>query len=65
MVRSSKQWIESFEIFEKYGYNEGLIAEHDEVWAGPNPEIVSQEDTARLVALGWEVSDTGNFHTSV
>jgi hypothetical protein len=64
MPRKTSEWIESFEIFAKYGYDGGLIAEHDEVWGGPNPETVSEEDVARLDQLGWSVADTGNFNTN-
>jgi hypothetical protein len=61
------EWIESLAIFAKYspeGLNgkEWAICEHDEMWMGPNPDIVSDEDKARLEELRWSASDTGNFH---
>jgi len=66
MPRKPSEWIESFQIFEKYGCPEGLIAaEHDEVYAGPDPELIAPEDRARLEELGWEAWDTGNFHANV
>lgn len=64
------EWIESISIFAKYS-PEGLDAivwpycEHDEMWMGPDPEIVSDEDKARLAELHWTASDTGNFHRFV
>jgi hypothetical protein len=64
------EWIEALTIFAKYA-PEGLDAhpwpscEHDEMWMGPNPEIVSDEDKARLEKLRWIASDTGNFHRFV
>lgn len=49
-------WIEAFQIFAKY-MPEGewfeVAAEHDEIYAGPNPETVTSEDKARLEELGW------------
>lgn len=66
MPRTSKEWIESFQIFEKYEATDGLIgAAHDEVWAGPDPVKVSAEDVERLEKLGWEPWDTDNFHAWV
>lgn len=60
MPRSTDEWIESFEIFKKYEANDGLAgAEHDEVFAGPDPEVVSVEDTKRLEELGWNESEYG------
>lgn len=56
----SKKWIgwsEAFAIFAKYAEPEavidGVAAEHDEVYAGPDPSVVSPEDLHRLEALGW------------
>jgi len=47
-------FIEAFTIFNKYElkYQE-IAAEHDEIFAGPSPEIVSAEDLKRLKELGW------------
>jgi hypothetical protein len=49
------EWSESFTIFAKYsdGSNDHTAAEHDEVFSGPDPDVVSREDVARLEALGW------------
>ena len=64
------EWIESLNIFAKYA-PDGLATpvwpclEHDEIWMGPDPEIVSDEDKARLSELRWEAWDTGNFHRFV
>ena len=48
-------WAEAFTIFAKYaeGDIDGVCAEHDEVYAGPSPSVVSDEDKRRLEALGW------------
>jgi hypothetical protein len=60
MPRSTDEWIESFEIFKKYNATGGLeAAEHDEVFAGPNPNVVSSEDLVRLEQLGWNESEYG------
>jgi len=48
---------ESFTIFAKYGEGKWkTLAEHDIIYAGPNPEEVSKEDIKRLEQLGWDVS---------
>lgn len=47
-------WAEAFTIFAKYSDGaDHVAAEHDEVFAGPDPDVVSSEDVARLEALGW------------
>lgn len=61
------KWIEAFQIFAKYD-PEGtdVAAEHDEMWAGPDPSVVSPEDKARLEELGWRDYEDGNgFHAFV
>lgn len=67
MPRSADEWIESFEIFKKYEATGGLEAvEHDEVYAGPDPKVVSPEDLKRLDELGWHESEYGEgFHAFV
>jgi hypothetical protein len=66
MPRSADEWIESFEIFKKYEANDGLgAAGHDEVFAGPDPELVSSEDRTRLEQLGWNESEYGGFQAFV
>lgn len=54
-------WAEAFTIFAKYSKDENgfdhVAGEHDEIFAGPNPEIVSAEDKARLSALGWSADN--------
>ena len=66
MPRSTDEWIESFEIFKKYKDEEGLsAANHDEVFGGPNPEVVSTEDIKRLNELGWNESDYSGFQAFV
>lgn len=57
--------LESIQIFRKYasaGTEEfPLHPAHDQLYAGPNPEIVSDEDTARLEELGWLVEEDSFF----
>lgn len=67
MAATYKDLIEAFTIFAKYeGENQYLPGvEHDEMWAGPNPEDVSEEDKKRLEELGWNEWDTSNFHLYV
>lgn len=61
MPRNADQWIESFQIFKKYGDNQGLAhAAHDEVFAGPgDTSVISVEDKQRLEELGWNESQYG------
>lgn len=61
MPRNADQWIESFQIFKKYGDNQGLAhADHDEVFAGPaDTSVISAEDKQRLEELGWSESQYG------
>lgn len=48
------EFAEAFTIFAKYGDEEySTQADHEEIFAGPNPTIVSAEDRARLEELGW------------
>ena len=62
------QWIESLQIFAKYSAKgldgfANISAEHDEIFMGPDPEEVSEEDNARLEELGWmESSYGGSYH---
>lgn len=66
--------IEALTIFKKYqadkpglGFVVGITAaDHDEIWGGPDPSLVSAEDTARLEELGWKNrDDSGRFHSFV
>jgi len=62
MPYSPDEWIESFQIFKKYGATQGLAAaSHDEVFAGPDDiNIISAEDRERLEKLGWNESTYGS-----
>lgn len=55
------KFIEALTIFQKYDHWQNLSAEHDEVYAGPSPEVVSAEDLARLEELGWHEHDGSCF----
>ena len=49
-------YAEAFSIFAKYGAEDSycnVSAEHDELYAGPEPDIVTATDTQRLNELGW------------
>lgn len=65
MPRKPSEWIESFQIFEKYPCYGLDAAEHDEVYGGPKPEVVTPEDRKRLEELGWSDYGTGNFRAGV
>ena len=61
------EYIESITIFAKYSSagldsHADVYCEHDEMWMGPNSELVSDEDKARLEELGWTVESEGSFH---
>lgn len=64
------EWIESLTIFAKYE-PEGLdtvvwpCAEHDEMWMGPDPKLVSDEDKTRLAELHWTATSEDTFHRFV
>jgi hypothetical protein len=52
-----ERWIAAFTIFAKYEPNGGEVAaEHDVVYAGPNPETVNEDDIVTLDDLGWHIS---------
>lgn len=61
-MNNFKDLSEAFAIFAKY--DEGKYktdAQHDEIFAGPDPKEVSKEDKLRLKELGWNEEDEG-FH---
>lgn len=52
------EFIEGIRIFQKYGpseagLNEGFGAEHEIIYVGTEPSVVSDEDKQRLDALGF------------
>jgi hypothetical protein len=48
------EFAEAFMIFAKYGdESHSVQTAHDEIFAGPDPSVVSDEDRARLKELGW------------
>jgi hypothetical protein len=57
-------WAEAFNIFAKYAPDQlhAVVAEHDQIWAGPDPRDVSAEDHLRLGDLGWFISSEGFSH---
>jgi hypothetical protein len=62
--RTYAAWAEVFSIFAKYAPDVwgDVAAHHDEIYAGPDAEEVSEEDRARLEELGWTPNDEGGFH---
>lgn len=69
MPSTSKEWMESFAIFSKYETEDESQGIHRstvyEVYAGPDPSQVSDEDRQRLTELDWHDYDTGSFHTFI
>lgn len=65
MGSTYSEWIEALEIFSKYEHVQGFSADHDEVFAGPNPEVVSDDDSTKLIELGWYPSDYDCFRKYV
>ena len=55
MERNYASWAEAFTIFAKYDNAEfaSVAAEHDILYAGPDPRQVSLADRRRLRQLGW------------
>lgn len=53
-------YAEAFAIFAKYE-GQGVCAEHDEIFAGPDPSVVTEADKKRLIELGWNPSEE-SFH---
>lgn len=55
---------EAYTIFAKYSEprDQNSHAEHDELMAGPSPDIVSDEDKERLSELGWMVHEEDCFY---
>jgi hypothetical protein len=51
---NSSEYAEAFSIFSQYDNKPFSVhAEHDEIFAGPNPSVVSAEHLKRLNELGW------------
>lgn len=51
------QMIRAFQIFAEYDGEQGVAFHHDEAYAGPDPEIVSDDHVIELASLGWHASD--------
>lgn len=54
--------IRALEIFKLYHGEEYMTAEHDEIKAGPAPEIVSAEHILELEELGWHPNEDVSFY---
>ena len=48
-----KEIIKALEIFSKYEHDHTFAADHDEIYAGPSPDDVSEEDKIALDKLCW------------
>jgi hypothetical protein len=59
-MTTAEQWARAFTIFSQYTPSGDVSAEHDEVHAGPDPEVVSDADKAELASLHWHVSEEYN-----
>lgn len=59
-----RRFIRAFAIFATYEHTADVAAEHDEMWAGPDPDDVSPEHLAELEELGWHPDDC-TFHRNV
>jgi hypothetical protein len=57
-----EELIRALQIFKEYDSDEFMSAEHDEIHAGPNPELVSAEHIAELEELGWHPSEWNSFY---
>lgn len=54
--------IDGLEILKNYSADaDYIVAEHDEIFAGPSPSEVSEAHLKTLEDLGWRPSDAGNF----
>lgn len=51
--------IAGLQILRKYGDN--FCAEHDQIWAGGDDNVVTAEDAARLEELGWFKASEGGW----
>lgn len=50
---SYQPYIEAFQIFNKYDHFKQVSAEHDEIYAGPSPDVLNKEDLEKIIELGW------------
>jgi hypothetical protein len=50
-------YAEAFTVFAKYSTSsyDHVAGEHDIIYAGPDPSVVSDEDKATLESLGWHI----------
>lgn len=58
MMQTYADWAEAFLLFAKYeaeGWE--VSAEHDVIYAGPDPAIVTDIDKKRLSELGWDTEE--------
>lgn len=65
VVDEYDDYVKAFDIFRKYPHSAFVHAEHDEVWAGPDPADVSDDDKVALKELGWNDYGEGSFHKFV
>lgn len=66
IFRAYDRVIGGLNILKSYGEDAHyVVAEHDEIFAGPDSSKVSEAHLKELEALGWTPSDAGNFSTFV
>ena len=58
------KFIKALEIFRKYEHDQFICAEHDEIYAGPDPTMMTDEDVEALEELGW-LADLETWHLFV
>jgi hypothetical protein len=57
-----EELIRALQIFKEYDSDEFMSAEHDIVYAGPDPADVSPEHLAELEELGWHRGEESSFY---
>jgi hypothetical protein len=58
-MNTYKALIEAFQIFDKYQPDETFVvsAEHDIIYTGCSPDLVSDDDKKRLAELGFHIDE--------
>lgn len=63
-MKTNEKIVKAFTIFLKYedldNLDPDVYAEHDVIYCGPDPEIVSEEDKLKLEELGFGVDTEFN-----
>jgi hypothetical protein len=63
-VRTWVAFAEASQIFAQYGGGElDITVEHDQIWGGPDADLVNRHDAKMLRQLGWRIDDDINRWT--